>query len=64
MASLTEKTEFIGFRVSAAVKTALEKAAVADSRSLSSLLDKIVADWLRNRGRDRLHEVRTRASNT
>jgi hypothetical protein len=41
------KTEFVNFRVSAVVKKALERAAVQDSRTLSSLLEKLVTDWLR-----------------
>jgi len=45
------KTEFVNFRVSATVKQALEKAATKDSRTLSSLLEKIVMDWLRTYGR-------------
>ena len=46
-----EKSGFIGFRVTTAVKQALEKAAVQDSRTLSSLLEKLVTDWLRQHGR-------------
>jgi hypothetical protein len=32
------------------VKVALEKAAAADSRSTSSMIEKIVTDWLKKRG--------------
>jgi hypothetical protein len=32
------------------VKAALEKAAAADTRSLSSMIEKIVTDWLKKRG--------------
>ncbi len=40
----------IGFRIDADVKEALERAAVADSRSLSSLVTKILTDWLKAQG--------------
>lgn len=39
----------VSFRLLPEVKTALEKAAREDSRSVSSLLDKIVSDWLRDK---------------
>lgn len=40
----------IGFRVEPDMKAALEKAAAEDSRSVSSLIVKILNDWLRERG--------------
>lgn len=40
----------VSFRLLPEVKSALEIAAREDSRSMSSLLDKIVSDWLRERG--------------
>jgi uncharacterized protein (DUF1778 family) len=40
----------IAFRIDAEVKTALQRAAVADRRSLSSLVDKILVEWLRLNG--------------
>jgi hypothetical protein len=40
----------LGFRVEADMKAALEKAAADDSRSVSSLVIKILKDWLRERG--------------
>jgi hypothetical protein len=46
MRTIADKTGFIGFRVTPTVKKALEKAAVRDSRTLSSLLEKMVTDWL------------------
>lgn len=40
----------ISFRLSAETKQALEKAAKDDSRSVSSMLDKLVSDWLKEQG--------------
>ena len=40
----------LGFRVDPALKEALEKAAKEDSRSLSSLVQKILTEWARDRG--------------
>lgn len=40
----------VSFRLLPDVKAALETAAREDSRSVSSLLDKLVSDWLRDRG--------------
>jgi len=39
----------LGFRVPLDVKRALERAAQADERSVSSLVQKVLADWLRAR---------------
>lgn len=44
------KTHPLGFRVDPEVKAALERAAKDDHRSLSSLIDKILVEWLRERG--------------
>lgn len=40
----------ISFRFTAEKKAALEKAAEGDSRSLSSMIDKILTDWLKSNG--------------
>lgn len=45
-----QKSLPISFRLTAETKQALEQAAKDDSRSVSSLLDKLVSDWLRERG--------------
>lgn len=45
-----KKDQPIAFRVDAPLKTALEKAARDDQRSLSSLIVKILTDWLREKG--------------
>jgi hypothetical protein len=37
-------------RLPSTVKVALETAAAADSRSTSSMIEKIVTDWLKKRG--------------
>ncbi|HEX2526906.1 MAG TPA: hypothetical protein VHL31_11510 [Geminicoccus sp.] len=44
------KTNSLGVRLQPDVKAALEKAAKDDMRSLSSLMEKIVTEWLRERG--------------
>lgn len=44
------KTFPISFRLSAEKKDALRRAAAEDSRSISSLIDKILSDWLRQHG--------------
>ena len=40
----------VSFRLSPEVKTAAEKAAEDDHRSLSSLIEKVLADYLKRRG--------------
>jgi hypothetical protein len=45
-ASRTNRTAIIGFRVEAAIKQAAERAAAHDRRSLSSLLEKILIEFL------------------
>jgi hypothetical protein len=44
------KTPSVGVRLDPEVKAALEKAAAADARSLSSLIAKIVSEWVRRNG--------------
>jgi hypothetical protein len=44
------KTAALAFRVEAQMKALLEKAARDDARSLSSLSEKILGDWLRDHG--------------
>jgi hypothetical protein len=41
------KTERIAVRLDAATKAELTKAAEEDKRSLSSMVEKIIADWLK-----------------
>ncbi|PVA08469.1 hypothetical protein DC366_19090 [Pelagivirga sediminicola] len=47
---MMNKSVPISFRLPADTKQALEKAAKDDSRSVSSLLDKLVSDWLKEQG--------------
>lgn len=44
------KTAALAFRVQDEVKTALEKAAAADGRSVSNLTDRILREWLTANG--------------
>lgn len=44
------KTTPIGVRISPDTKEALARAAKDDRRSAASLVDKILTDWLRERG--------------
>lgn len=44
------KTSPLSFRAAPAVKAALEAAAKDDLRSVSSLIEKILTEWLRERG--------------
>jgi hypothetical protein len=44
------KTPSLGIRVQPETKKALEKAAKADMRSVSSLAEKIIVEWLRANG--------------
>lgn len=48
--TMTEKTAPVSFRLPQAKKAALEKAASEDSRSVSSMIEKILTDWLREKG--------------
>jgi hypothetical protein len=45
------KDERIAVRLDAATKAALAKAAEEDKRSLSSMVEKIVSEWLKARPR-------------
>jgi hypothetical protein len=44
------KTPSLGVRVKPEVKAALQAAAEADVRSLSSMVEKILTEWLREKG--------------
>jgi hypothetical protein len=44
------KTPSLGIRVLPETKDALERAARDDTRSVSSLVDKILVEWLRSNG--------------
>ena len=44
------KTPSLGIRVKPETKAALEKAAEADMRSVSSLVEKILVEWLKSKG--------------
>lgn len=44
------KTPSLGVRVQPETKAALEKAAAADMRSVSSLVEKILVEWLKKHG--------------
>jgi hypothetical protein len=45
-----DKDQQLGVRVPSPIKEALKRAAVEDARSVSSLVEKILGDWLRERG--------------
>lgn len=44
------KTSPLGFRVEPEMKSALEQAAKDDRRSVSSLVEKVLAEWLTEKG--------------
>lgn len=44
------KSSPLAFRIEPEVKAALEHAAKADIRSVSSLVEKILTEWLREKG--------------
>lgn len=44
------KTPSLGVRLQPETKAALEKAAKADMRSVSSLVEKVLTEWLRSNG--------------
>ena len=46
----TMKSETLGVRIKPETKAALEKAAADDMRSMSSLIEKILVEWLRDKG--------------
>lgn len=47
---MTEKPSPVSFRLPADKKAALEKAAADDSRSVSSMIEKVLTDWLKRGG--------------
>ncbi len=44
------KTATLNLRISPQLKAAAEKAAADDHRSLTSLIEKLLSEWLRGRG--------------
>jgi hypothetical protein len=44
------KTDALSFRVNSEIKAALEQAAAADERSVSSLVERILRAWLIDNG--------------
>ncbi|SIS65072.1 Arc family DNA-binding protein [Paracoccus saliphilus] len=44
------KTAALGFRIPEEMKEALERAAAADDRSVSSLVTIVLRDWLKEHG--------------
>lgn len=44
------RTAQIGFKIEPDLKAALEQAAAEDQRSVSSLVIKILSDWVKSRG--------------
>lgn len=44
------RTASLGFRIEPSLKAALENAAVDDMRSTSSMVEKILTEWLREHG--------------
>lgn len=47
---LMTKSLPVSFRLPQEVKEALERAAKEDTRSVSSLMEKLITDWLREKG--------------
>jgi hypothetical protein len=47
---MAQKGVPVSFRLLPEIKAALDKAAKDDHRSLSSLLDKMVSEWLKDAG--------------
>jgi hypothetical protein len=45
------KTAQVNFRIEPQLKLAAEKAAAEDNRSLTSLIEKLLTDYLRRKGR-------------
>jgi hypothetical protein len=45
---MNEQITPVSFRFTAEKKAALEKAAAEDSRSMSSLIDKVLTEWLKS----------------
>jgi hypothetical protein len=50
MTKANRKTDQIGVRITPEERTALERAAAADDRSISWLCRKVIVDWLREHG--------------
>lgn len=50
MAKLSTRTATLSLRIDPKVKEGLEKASAEDRRSVASLVEKIAADWLKERG--------------
>lgn len=51
MKAETEKRSApVGLRLFPSMKTALEKAAADDHRTMASMAEKIIGDWLREKG--------------
>lgn len=46
----TQKSQPVSVRLAPEVKAAMEKAAKEDSRSISNFMEKVLTDWLRERG--------------
>jgi predicted HicB family RNase H-like nuclease len=47
---IQRKTDFLNMRIDPEVKAAAEEAAIADRRSLSSLVEKLLTDYCREHG--------------
>lgn len=45
-----KKSAAVGIRIETEIKEALARAAEDDRRTVSSLIEKILADWLREKG--------------
>ncbi|WP_274628017.1 hypothetical protein [Arvimicrobium flavum] len=54
------KTHPLGFRIERDIKEALVKAAKEDHRSVSSLVELVLARWLREHGY--LHDIKDKAA--
>jgi hypothetical protein len=52
MAEKRIKTAQVNLRIRPELKTAAEKAASDDHRSLTSLIEKLLSDYLKKRGKD------------
>lgn len=50
MATQRQKTALLNLRVDPALKETASRAAAADQRSLTSLIEKLLTDYLRERG--------------
>jgi uncharacterized protein (DUF1778 family) len=47
---VAERTAQISFKMTPELKSAIEAAAIADSRSVSSLVIKVLTDWAKTHG--------------